>query len=188
VVLDQLLDASQLDAGEIQAQRTAFEVRDVVSRTVDEFTPQARLSGHRLQVDLAPGLPRAVADPMLVNRVLRSLLSNALKYSPHGGDIWIAAAPLSAAEVELSVQDEGLGIPPEWLARLFARFQRVDLPDRASIRGTGLGLYIARQLVEVNGGRIWAESDGAGRGACFHFTLLAEPALRRAAGNAARTA
>jgi len=117
-----------------------------------------------------------------------SSISNALKYSPLGGVIWVVAAPRSEAEIEVCVQDQGLGIPPEWLDRLFARFQRVDLPDRASIRGTGLGLYIARQFVEVNGGRIWAESDGAGRGARFHFILVAEPSVRRAPGPAARTA
>jgi signal transduction histidine kinase len=76
------------------------------------------------------------------------------------------------------VEDEGMGIPPEWLGRLFERFQRVDLPERASIRGTGLGLYIARQLVELNGGRIWAASDGAGMGASFHFTLAFAPRRR----------
>jgi diguanylate cyclase (GGDEF)-like protein len=188
VVLDQLLDASQLDAGQFHAERSAFEVEEVVRRTVEEFTPQARLTGHRLQIDLASGLPRAVADATQVNRVLRSLISNALKYSPQGGEIWVVAAPRSDVEIELCVQDQGLGIPPEWLDRLFARFQRVDLPDRASLRGTGLGLYIARQFVEVNGGRIWAESDGAGRGARFHFTLMAAPSARRAPGPAARTA
>jgi signal transduction histidine kinase len=125
---------------------------------------------------------------MHVNRVLRSLMSNALKYSPAGGEIWVVAVQRSAAEIEVCVQDEGLGIPAEWLGRLFERFQRVDLPDRASIRGTGLGLYIARQLVEVNGGRIWAESDGAGRGARFHFTLATEPAEHRVEPKVAHTA
>ena len=175
VVLDQLLDVSQLDSGQFHARRRVFDLDEVVSRSVDEFTSQATLTGHCLQTELAPGLPGAFADPTHISRVLRGLISNALKYSPAGGDIWIVAVQRSVADIEVCIEDEGLGIPPEYLDRLFARFQRVDLPDRASIRGTGLGLYIARQLVEVNGGRIWAESDGAGRGAQFHFTLAAVP-------------
>jgi hypothetical protein len=73
----------------------------------------------------------------------------------------------------------GLGIPHEWLGRLFERFQRVDLPERASIRGAGLGLYIARQLVELNDGRMWASSDGPGQGSVFHFTLNVAPSRQR---------
>src|SRR5262249_7728811 len=152
VVLDQLLDVSQLDSGEFHARRQVFDLDEIVSRTMDEFASQATLTGHCLRTELAPGLPRVFADPTHVSRVLRGLISNALKYSPAGGDVWTVAGQRWAAAVEVCVEDEGLGIPQEWLDRLFARFQRVDLPDRASIRGTGLGLYIARQLVEVNGG------------------------------------
>jgi signal transduction histidine kinase len=90
------------------------------------------------------------------------------------------AAQASSSEIEVCVQDEGLGIPPNWLGRLFDRFERVQTPERASIRGTGLGLYIARQLVELNGGHIWAASSGEGRGAAFHFTLRV--ASRRSRG------
>jgi signal transduction histidine kinase len=107
--------------------------------------------------------------------VLRNLVSNALKYAPNGGPVLIVVAPRTMAEIEVSVQDEGLGVPPEWQARLFERFERVDLPERASIRGIGLGLYIARQLIELNGGRIWVTSDGTGHGAAFHFTLAVAP-------------
>jgi two-component system sensor histidine kinase VicK len=91
----------------------------------------------------------------------------------------LVAVRRSIAELELCVEDEGMGIPAEWLGRLFDRFQRIDLPERASIRGTGLGLYIARQLVELNGGRIWATSEGSGAGATFHFTLTAAPTRGR---------
>jgi signal transduction histidine kinase len=72
-----------------------------------------------------------------------------------------------------------LGIPADWLGRLFERFQRVDRPERAAIRGIGLGLYIARQLVELNGGRIWATSEGVHQGATFHFTLPVAVSLER---------
>jgi diguanylate cyclase (GGDEF)-like protein len=177
-VLDQLLDVSRLDSDRFRAERRAFDLSEVVERVLEAFRDQAALSGHRFECELAPGLPRGFADPAQIERVLRNLLSNALKYAPNGGVVRLVAASRSSVELEVCVEDEGMGIPPEWLGRLFERFQRVDLPERASIRGTGLGLYIARQLVELNGGRIWAASDGAGMGASFHFTLAFAPRRR----------
>jgi diguanylate cyclase (GGDEF)-like protein len=176
-VLDHLLDVSRLDSGRFHADRRPFDLREVVNRVLAEFGNQAALTGHDLRCELAPELPPAFADPTQIERVIRNLLSNALKYSPQGGDVWLAAAS-RPTELEVCVQDEGLGIPSDWLGRLFERFQRVDMPDRATIRGTGLGLYIARQLVEMNGGRIWATSDGVGRGASFRFTLAMAPPRR----------
>jgi signal transduction histidine kinase len=174
-VLDQLLDVSRLDSGGFHAERRAFDLAEVVERVVEGFRDQVALSGHVFECELAPGLPRGFADGAQIERVLRNLLSNALKYAPNGGVVRLIAASRSRAELEVCVEDEGLGIPPEWLGRLFERFQRVDLPERASIRGTGLELYIARQLVELNGGRIWVVSDGSGKGASFHFTLAVSP-------------
>jgi signal transduction histidine kinase len=176
-VLDHLLDVSRLDSGRFHADRRPFDLREVVNRVLSEYANQAALTGHDLHCELAPELPHVFADPTQIERVIRNLLSNALKYSPQGGDVWLAVGSRST-ELEVCVQDEGLGIPSDWLARLFERFQRVDMPERATIRGTGLGLYIARQLVEMNGGRIWATSDGVGRGACFRFTLAVAPPRR----------
>jgi signal transduction histidine kinase len=156
-----------------------LDLADIVRRVVLEFSEQAALKGHRLHCELAPALPRAFADPTHVERILRNLVSNALKYSPNGGDVGVVGVQRSSSDLEVCVDDEGLGIPGEWLGRLFERFQRVDTPERATIRGTGLGLFIARQLVELNGGRIWAASDGVGCGARFHFTLPVAPTRRR---------
>ena len=130
-----------------------------------------RRSARKLALHGRRGWCAVLDDQGQVERVLRNLVSNALKYSPEGGAVRISAAECARGEVELCVQDHGLGSPSEWLDRLFVRFQRVERPERAAIRGVGLGLYIARQLVELNSGRIWATSDGIGRGAAFHFTL-----------------
>lgn len=173
-VVDQLLDVSRLDSGRFQAERREFELRDIVNRVVEHFAPEAELSGHHLAV-VVPDTMAVFGDPAQVDRILRNLLSNAIKYSPGGGPITLAAMEGSQGEVEVCVEDSGLGIPPEWLGRLFERFQRVERPERASIRGTGLGLYIARQLVELNAGHIWVTSDGEGQGSTFHFTLPLGP-------------
>src|SRR5260370_11032938 len=125
-------------------------------RLCAESIPHAfdHLGSHQLECDLAPGLPRAYADPAQIERVMRNLVSNALKYSPNGGTVRLIAMPRSIAELELCVEDEGMGVPREWLGRLFDRFHRIDLPQRVSIRRTGLGVYIGRQFVEWNRGRI----------------------------------
>jgi diguanylate cyclase (GGDEF)-like protein len=174
-VLDQLLDVSRLDTDRFRAERRAFDLAEVIERVVEAFRQQGALTNHHFECSLAAGVPACFADPTHVERVLRNLVSNALKYAPNGGPVRIIVATRTPAEIEVSVEDEGLGVPAEWQARLFERFQRVDVPERASIRGTGLGLYITRQLVELNGGRVWVTSAGAGRGAAFHFTLSAAP-------------
>jgi signal transduction histidine kinase len=172
-VVDQLLDVSRLDSDKFGTERCAFALGDVITTVLATFREQGALTGHTLGCQVAPELPLAFADPAQIERVLRNLVSNALKYSPGGGLVRVVAFEPVPDELEVYVEDEGLGIPPEWIGRLFERFQRVDVPERASIRGTGLGLYIARQLVERNGGHIWATSKGADQGACFHFTLPA---------------
>jgi signal transduction histidine kinase len=111
------------------------------------------------------------ADPDKLTQVLTNLVSNAIKYSPQGGAVTISAAE-GTGIVYLSVADEGLGLPPEEVPRLFGRFHRIADRSRRRIRGTGLGLYITKHLVELQGGRIWAESPGAGLGSTFHVELL----------------
>jgi diguanylate cyclase (GGDEF)-like protein len=175
-VVDQLLDVSRLDSGRFQAERREVELRDLIDRVVEQFAQQAALSGHALATNV-PDPPRVFADPAQVERVLRNLISNALKYSPDGGPITLGAVERLRGEVEVCVTDRGLGISADWLDRLFERFQRVERPERDSIRGTGLGLYIARQLVELNSGRIWVTSDGVGQGSTFHFTLPLSPVV-----------
>jgi diguanylate cyclase (GGDEF)-like protein len=174
-LLDQLLDVARFDSQRSRAQKTAFEVSEVVMNVVASLAEQAALSGHHFECDVPVDLPHAFADPSHVERVLRNLVSNALKYAPDGGPVRVRIEAQGPADLEITVSDEGLGIPAEWQPRLFERFLRVDSPDRASIRGIGLGLYIARQLVELNGGRIWVTSGGAARGSEFHFTIPSVP-------------
>jgi signal transduction histidine kinase len=176
LILDQLLDASRLDTGRFRADRLPMALPVVLDRALESFAGQASLSHHVLQQDVPPQLPLVYADPAHVERILRSLLSNALKYAPGGGVVRVMVRPGFAGQLEVIVEDQGLGIPAAWLGRLFERFQRVETPAHAAIGGTGLGLYVARQLVELNGGRIWATSAGPGAGAAFHFTVCVAPA------------
>jgi two-component system sensor histidine kinase VicK len=97
-------------------------------------------------------------------------VSNAVKYSPHGGKITVEVEDLSADEIGVSVTDEGVGIPPEQKDKLFQKFSRLDRGESREIKGTGLGLWICREVVEAHGGKIWVEA-GAEKGSIFRFTL-----------------
>jgi signal transduction histidine kinase len=127
-----------------------------------------------LEVDLPPDLPSVLADEDRIGQVLLNLLGNALQYTPAGRAVRISARG-AAAEVQLEIQDEGIGIPAEHLRHIFTRFYRVDPSRSRAGGGSGIGLTIAKHLVERQGGRIWAESLGAGQGSRFTFSLPVAP-------------
>ncbi len=166
-----LLESSIIDAGllklEPQPVRLALLARDVVDDA-------ARRNAHyRFLVDFPAGFPLVEADPRRVEQVLRNLLDNAVKYSPEAGLV-VVRGQVRPGEVVVSVADQGLGITPEDLNRLFERFFRVKTGLGRHVVGSGLGLPIARTIVESHGGRIWAESQ-VGQGSTFYFTLPVGP-------------
>ncbi len=121
-------------------------------------------------VDLPVDLPRVRADEGRLVQIVTNLVGNALQYTPAGGTITFKAV-LLGEEVQVSVQDTGVGIPPEHLPHIFDRFYRVDKSRSRAHGGSGIGLTIARYLVEAHGGRIWVESAGQNLGSTFFFTL-----------------
>ena len=131
---------------------------------------------HRFLVSFPPEFPILDVDPHLVQQVLYNLIDNAVKYSPAGGLV-VVRGEVWESEAVVSVSDQGRGIAPEHLNRLFERFFRVGSVSGRHIVGSGLGLPIARSVVEAHGGRIWAESK-LNEGSVFFFTLpLGESAL-----------
>jgi signal transduction histidine kinase len=175
-IVDDLLDLSRIEAGRITIDPAPVDPREVVDRALAPF--EAGPEGARLSRDYTEGLPLIPADSAKLGQVLTNLLSNAIKYSPGGGPIVVRVARVGDM-VRFSVADQGLGIPANELRRLFERFYRIQESDRGGIRGTGLGLYISKQLVELHDGRIWVESDGLGKGSTF---ILEVPALTSSAG------
>jgi signal transduction histidine kinase len=156
-----LLDLSRLDAGRLHVERTPVVLADVASELSTEFAAVARSTGHPLSVELGEDAPTALADEQRVLRIGRVLVENALRHTPPGTTVTIRA-DIVGDEAELSVEDDGPGIPPEHLPHVFERFYRVD-GGRAS--GSGLGLAIARELATVMSGDVTAESH-AGRTVC----------------------
>ena len=174
-LINNFLDLQRVEAGGLALHAAACDLHRALS-------PErlAALAGgqHPLIFDVPADLPPAWAEEDALRAVMGNLLSNACKYSPAGAEVRIAAR-LVGSELEVSVQDEGIGLAPETLPKLFERFYRVDNSDRRATQGAGLGLAISRELVHALGGRIWAESGGSGQGSSFVFTLrVAEAPVR----------
>jgi signal transduction histidine kinase len=180
-VIENWLNLQRLEHGGQPLAFAAMNVRRAAGQAAAELGEDAP---RPLALVVPDDLPPVWADADQLHLVLSNLLANARKYSPAGGGITLAARPAGSL-VEVSVRDQGIGIPPDALPRLFEQFYRVDGPHRRSISGTGLGLAICRRIVEAHGGRIWAESEGEGRGSTFTFSLPAAPLSATAAGAAA---
>jgi len=144
------------------------------------------LSQHTVLVDVPRDFPIIIADPDRLRQVLTNLISNAIKYSPHGGTITIRCR-LRGEQVVIEVQDQGLGVPKDQVSRLFHKFERVRSDEHLKVSGTGLGLYICRLIVEGHGGQIWVEST-EGKGSNFGMVLPRNAAEAHAAQKARREA
>ena len=173
-LISDLLDAGRIDSGSLSVSAEPTELAKLVDRARMTFLSGPRT--HDLVIDLSPDLPKIMADRRRIEQVLTNLFTNAARHSPATAPIRLAAVR-DGHHVAVSVRDEGAGIPPERLQHLFRKFARDDGAESARGIGGGLGLAICKGLVEGHGGRIWAESDGAGRGTCVTFTLpvAAEP-------------
>lgn len=170
-----LLELSRLEAGEIALDRVAVAPEFVLEQAASRLRAQATRAGVALEVLPAPGLPAVWADPARVGQVLLNLLHNAIKFTPPGGSIALAAEARDGV-VAFTVRDTGTGVAPDLLPRIFERFYKAD--KARSSTGTGLGLAIAKHLINAHGGTLTAANNVGGPGATFTVTLpLATPAL-----------
>jgi two-component system sensor histidine kinase KdpD len=170
-----LLDLSRLEAGSAQPEKDWYPIGDVIATVLDRLDLTGQTREHRITVDVPDDIPLVPMDYVQIEQVLTNLTENALKYSPAESEVHIAARALLSSELEVRVQDHGVGIPPGELEAIFDKFYRVQhvrLPWAAARppMGTGLGLAICAAIIRAHGGRIWAES-APGRGSTFIFTL-----------------
>ena len=172
-LLDSLLDASRIESGRMTIRPADVDLEAFLPPLIEAVgAPAPRRA---LSARVAPDARSVRADPEKLGQVLTNLLSNAVKYSPEGGEVRVSTrADAASGRVVIEVADQGIGIPPADLPTIFDRFRRVDSDATRTIRGTGLGLYIVRSLVELQGGTVEVEST-VGRGSTFRVALPAVP-------------
>jgi len=166
-MVQELLELSRIESGQVPLQLQAVSIAEAVNIPAERLRPQAERAGLRLDVTLPADLPPVLADAERIQQVVTNLVHNAIKFTPPGGRVTVTAQA-AGAEVIVTVQDTGVGIPAEDLPRIFERFYKADRARAGA--GTGLGLAIARHIIQAHGGRIWAES-AKGRGSNFYFAL-----------------
>jgi len=166
-LIDNFLDTSRMDAGLLILEKTRANIAGLIKEAIEEATLLAR--NHHIVTQIVKSLPRVYIDTKRIRQVLDNLIDNALKYSPAGTEIVISVKK-NGQELVIGVADQGRGIPPDELTRIFERMYRIEQRLTSGASGIGLGLHVCRQLVEAHGGRIWAEST-LGKGTTIQFTL-----------------
>ncbi len=178
-IINDILDFSKIEAGRVELEEQPFEVRTCVEEALDLLASRATGKGLELLYDIAPDVPASVVgDATRLRQVLVNLISNAVKFT-EAGEVVVTVAggrpqPDGRCEVQFTVQDTGIGIPPDRMDRLFRSFSQVDASTTRKYGGTGLGLAISKRLVELMGGTITVEST-VGVGSTFRFTICVEP-------------
>jgi CheY-like chemotaxis protein len=182
-LIDDLLDVSRITTGKIQLQRKPTPLLDLVSAAVEANRPAIDAAGLELTVTMPEIACLLDVDPTRFVQVLSNLLHNATKFTPAGGHVHLSASLCSSKaddgrpELELRVADDGVGISPDTLPRVFELFAQGEASgDLQAASGLGIGLALARRLIDMHGGRIDARSDGSGRGSVFTIHLPVAPA------------
>jgi histidine kinase len=171
-LVNELQELNRIEEGVLELKLAPVDLQAFLANLTQTMQLNFSTKNVRLDLQLPEQALVALADQDRLDQVMFNLLSNALRSTPSGGQVSVKAER-QAGEVRISVEDTGVGIAPEHLEKVFARFYRVDDARSRQAGGSGIGLTVAKKLVEAMGGRIWAESAGLDRGAAFRFTLPA---------------
>jgi signal transduction histidine kinase len=166
-LITDMLDLDRMESGHMMLTSEAVDLNRIVTDTAAQF--RLRMAEHPIELLLDPQLPVIMGDADRLTQVVSNLLGNAIKYSPSGGAVELRTERAERS-VTLTVRDHGMGIPPEQLEKIFDRYSRLETAETRVIPGTGLGLPIVRQIVQLSLGKVWATSE-AGEGSVFHVRL-----------------
>jgi signal transduction histidine kinase len=168
-LIEDLQDLSLMEAGRFKFNRQMIDISQVIDQTVEALQGRALAQNISMSTDVEKNLPLCNIDELRIGQVLRNLMNNAIAHTGEGGSVKVSAMK-NIDHLVICVDDSGEGIPSAELSNIFERFYRVDKSRSRATGGTGLGLTIARQLVEAHGGKIWVESE-VGKGSKFYFTI-----------------
>jgi CheY-like chemotaxis protein len=178
-VINDILDFSKIEAGKLELEQIEFPLRDALADLVKPLAFRADAKGIKLAWRVAPDVPDClIGDPVRLRQVITNLIGNAIKFTQEGEitvSIRVAGRTETALRLGCAVRDTGIGIPADRLGRIFEAFEQADGSTTRKYGGTGLGLSISQRLVEMMGGRIWAESE-PGLGSTFKFEIEMQPA------------
>ncbi|MCK4342886.1 MAG: HAMP domain-containing protein [Phycisphaerae bacterium] len=177
-IINDLLDLAKIEAGRVELRIESVQVPEVCSTLLDFMRPQADNQKIQVQLEVGDALPALFTDRGRLRQILFNFLSNALKFTPEGGQVWLQAQRLDDTHVRVSVRDTGPGIPPEQHESIFEKFRQIDQSATREHHGTGLGLAIAKELTYLLGGEIGVDSE-PGRGATFWLELPTTAPERR---------
>ena len=180
-IVTDLLTLSKLDYGRMELRMTRFSLAELLKKVANAMKLTAENSGHEMVVDAPDSLPDIVADRERIEQVVVNILSNAVKYTPAGGHVRLAACMVGTNRVRITVEDDGVGIPAADVPRLFERFYRVDKARSRAAGGTGLGLAIAKEIVEQHEGKIALASE-YGKGTTVTIVLPTDLPTNREEG------
>jgi signal transduction histidine kinase len=174
--IEQVLHAGRTASSRKLHQRTRVNLRDIVLECVTLARSRHHLPDTSIRyVELITGNALVIGDASELRAAVTNLIENAIKYSGGSVDVEVALAESEPGRVVVRVRDQGVGIPPDELKRIWKRFYRIPGAVAARVKGTGLGLFIVRSIAKKHGGRAWAESEGAGQGSTFTLQLPAAP-------------
>jgi two-component system sensor histidine kinase KdpD len=173
-LVDDLLDIANLDQGSMRIEKESLALDRLVNNLLSSQW-KLKAVDHEIEAHFPPEFPSIQADPRRIEQVLNNLVENSIKYSQKGGRIIISGGvDADNKAVTVTVQDEGAGIPEEYLERIFERFYRAPNPSAAYTEGSGLGLSICKGIINRHGGQVWAESS-PGKGTSITFSLPLNP-------------
>jgi signal transduction histidine kinase len=169
-LVDDLMDLSRIGAGKVDIEKVPLSLQSVIQHAAESVQPLIREHRHELKLLLPPSPMTVSGDPTRLEQVFVNLLTNAAKYTPEGGSIWIKST-IEGVEAVTHVTDNGIGIPTDMLPKIFELFTQVDGARPRSRGGLGIGLSLVRNLVALHGGSVQVRSDGEGRGSEFSVRL-----------------
>jgi signal transduction histidine kinase len=166
-LISDFLDVSKLESGHIELKKRTLDLGELLRTSLENYSVVANEKRVGLKDEVDPSLPPVEADPRRLEQVLNNLISNALKFTPEGGQIFVGAGQ-NRKHVEVWVRDNGVGIPAEEIGEIFEKYKQTTSGATSEHKGTGLGLVICKMIVEAHGGTIGAKSE---QGTTFTFTL-----------------